>query len=178
MLPPKSKVDLYAAIRRDARAGMSHRALMREYEVGFRTVKAALESVWPEPRKNPQPRGTRLDRFKSLIDQMLRAHLEAPTSLHAEANRYPLTVRGGEGQPIHRLPAPGAVAERTRPWRDSGRRMELASRPVRQRADLGNRRLHQRWENFLARKKNTNVATVAVARELAGWCWSLAVMED
>ncbi|MFE2969344.1 hypothetical protein ACFXKC_37890 [Streptomyces sp. NPDC059340] len=58
------------------------------------------------------------------------------------------------------------------------RRMELASRPVRQRADLGNRRLHQRWENFLARKKNTNIAAVAVARELAGWCWSLAVMED
>lgn len=47
MTPPKSKVDLYAAIRRDARVGMSYRALMREYGVGFRTVKAALESVWP-----------------------------------------------------------------------------------------------------------------------------------
>ncbi|MGV9885286.1 hypothetical protein [Streptomyces sp. NPDC003006] len=56
--------------------------------------------------------------------------------------------------------------------------MELAVGPVRQRADLGNRRLHQRWENFLARKKNKNVAVVAVARELAGWCWSLATMED
>jgi hypothetical protein len=51
MAPPKSKVDLYAAIRRDSRAGMSHRALMREHGVGFRTVKAALESVWPELRK-------------------------------------------------------------------------------------------------------------------------------
>lgn len=62
MAPPRSKVDLYAAIRRDARAGMSYRALMREYGVGFRTVKAALESVcsgcrpsgpsspaWPKP---------------------------------------------------------------------------------------------------------------------------------
>ncbi|MGP4091016.1 transposase [Streptomyces sp. KR55] len=59
-----------------------------------------------------------------------------------------------------------------KPYRGPGvtlrRRMELASLPVRQRADLGNRRLHQRWESFLARKKNTNVAAVAVARELAG----------
>jgi hypothetical protein len=44
------------------------------------------------------------------------------------------------------------------------------------RAGQGNRRLHQCWEGFPARKKNTNVAAVAVARELAGWCWSLAVM--
>lgn len=78
MAPPKSKVDLYAAIRRDARAGMSYRALMREHGVGFRTVKAALESVWPEPRKKPRPRGTHLDPYKPLIDQMLRADLDAP----------------------------------------------------------------------------------------------------
>jgi transposase len=78
MAPPKSKVDLYAAIRRDARAGISSRALMREHGVGFRTVKAALESVWPEPRKRPRPRGTRLDAYKPLIDQMLRVDLDAP----------------------------------------------------------------------------------------------------
>ncbi|MGD3109368.1 IS110 family transposase [Streptomyces sp. YGL11-2] len=69
-----------------------------------------------------------------------------------------------------------------KPYRGPGvtlrRRMELAPGPVRRRADLGNRRLHQRWEHFLARKKNKNVAVVAVARELAGWCWSLATMED
>jgi hypothetical protein len=76
MAPPKSKVDLYAAIRRDARSGMSYRALMREHGVGFRTVKAALESVWPEPWK-PRPRGTRLDAYKPLIDAMLRADLDA-----------------------------------------------------------------------------------------------------
>lgn len=78
MAPPKSKVDLYAAIRRGARAVMSYRVLMREYGVGFRTVKAALESVWPKPRKKPQPRGTRLDAYKPLIDAMLRADLDAP----------------------------------------------------------------------------------------------------
>lgn len=64
MAPPKPKVDLYAAIRRDARADMSYRALMRELGVGFRTVKAAVESVWPPPRKKPRPRWTRLDPYK------------------------------------------------------------------------------------------------------------------
>ena len=30
--------------------------------------------------------------------------------------------------------------------------------------------------SFLARRKKTVIANVAVARELAGWCWSLAVL--
>ncbi|GAA1110889.1 MULTISPECIES: hypothetical protein [Kitasatospora] len=42
---PKSKVDLYAAVRRDSRAGLSQRALQRKDGVGFLTVKKALESV-------------------------------------------------------------------------------------------------------------------------------------
>ncbi len=75
---PKSKVNLYAAIRRDSRTGLSNRALMRKYGVGFLTVKKALESAWPEPRNKPAPRATRLDPFKPLIDQMLRADLDAP----------------------------------------------------------------------------------------------------
>jgi transposase len=77
-MPPKSKIELYAAIRRDARAGLSNRALQRKYGVGFRTVKTAISSVWPEPRKKPRPRPTRLDPFKPVIDQMLRADLDAP----------------------------------------------------------------------------------------------------
>ncbi|MFF5030102.1 hypothetical protein ACFY2J_38650 [Streptomyces collinus] len=66
------------AIRRDARAGVSNRTLQRKYGVGFRTVKAAMASVWPEPRKQLPPRKTRLDAFKPVIDQMLRADLDAP----------------------------------------------------------------------------------------------------
>jgi len=38
--------------------------------------------------------------------------------------------------------------------------------------------LHHRWEVFTARKKRPVIADVAIARELAGWCWSLAVMHD
>ncbi|MBB1242496.1 IS21 family transposase [Streptomyces durbertensis] len=75
---PKSKVDLYAAIRRDAKAGLSSRALQRKYGVGFLTVQKALTSAWPEPRKKLPPRPTRLDPYKPLIDEMLRADLDAP----------------------------------------------------------------------------------------------------
>ncbi len=41
----------------------------------------------------------------------------------------------------------------------------------------GNQRLHQRWQAFAARKKKPVLANVAIARELAGWCWSLAMIE-
>ncbi|MDH6136218.1 hypothetical protein P3T37_005637 [Kitasatospora sp. MAA4] len=43
---PKSDVDLYAGIRRDARSGLSHRALRRNDGVGYLTVKQGLESAW------------------------------------------------------------------------------------------------------------------------------------
>jgi transposase len=45
------------------------------------------------------------------------------------------------------------------------------------RGHAGNRRLHQRWCRFLERTKNPLVANVAIARELAGWCWSLATLQ-
>ncbi|MFE3765518.1 hypothetical protein ACFXPI_27585 [Streptomyces sp. NPDC059104] len=75
---PKSKVDLHAAIRRDANAGSSLRALMRKYGVGYETVQKALISAFPEPRKKMVPRETRLDRYKPLIDGILTADLTAP----------------------------------------------------------------------------------------------------
>ena len=57
-------------------------------------------------------------------------------------------------------------------------RWELASPAARARGDAGNRRLHARWNTFRARRKRHVVANVAIARELAGWCWSLAVLEE
>lgn len=56
-------------------------------------------------------------------------------------------------------------------------RWDAASPAARVRGQAGNRRLHQRWANFDTRGKNSCVANVAVARELAGWCWSLATLE-
>ncbi len=57
-------------------------------------------------------------------------------------------------------------------------RWDLAPAAARARGDEGNRRLHRRWVKFIDRKKKPTIANVAIARELAGWCWSLAVMDQ
>ena len=57
------------------------------------------------------------------------------------------------------------------------RRQDAADPAARHRAQQANRRLHQRWVCFDARGKRTVIANTAVARELAGWCWSLAVLD-
>jgi transposase len=56
-------------------------------------------------------------------------------------------------------------------------RWDLAPAAARARGDAGNRRLHARWVRFNQRSKRHVVANVAIARELASWCWSLAVMD-
>jgi transposase len=56
-------------------------------------------------------------------------------------------------------------------------RWDQATPAARARGDLGNRRLHRRWVAFDARSKKATIANTAIARELGGWCWSLAVLE-
>jgi hypothetical protein len=46
------------------------------------------------------------------------------------------------------------------------------------RGHEGSRRLHSRWQGFQARRKKDTIAAVVIARELAGWGWSLAVMDN
>jgi transposase len=65
-----------------------------------------------------------------------------------------------------------------RPSKTMHDRWALAPAAARARGDEGNRRLHARWVRFIDRKKRHNAANTAIARELAGWCWSLAVLED
>jgi transposase len=48
---------------------------------------------------------------------------------------------------------------------------------VRARGQAADRRLRRRWMALQARNKEPSVIAVAVARELAGWCWSLATMD-
>jgi transposase len=67
---------------------------------------------------------------------------------------------------------------RYRPGRDLRRRWEAASPAARARGQAANRRLHHRWVTFDQHKKRSVVANAAIARELAGWCWSLAVLDD
>jgi len=57
-------------------------------------------------------------------------------------------------------------------------RWEQAPQAARARAHTGNQRLHQRWAGYTARHKKHTVANTAIARELAGWCWSLATLEQ
>ncbi len=57
-------------------------------------------------------------------------------------------------------------------------RWRLATPAATARGHAGNHRLHQRWQTFVARGKKPVIANVAIARELAGWCWSLAVLDD
>lgn len=87
MSTTRSKVELYAAIRRDARAGVSGRALERKYRVGWRTVRAALALAWPEPRKSYPRRASKLDPYTGLIDTILRADLDAPRKQRHTAKR-------------------------------------------------------------------------------------------
>ncbi len=70
----------------------------------------------------------------------------------------------------HRAPyRPGVVMRR---------RWDAASPAARARGQAGNQRLHERWVRFDQRKKRSVVANAAIARELAGWCWSLAILAD
>jgi len=64
------------------------------------------------------------------------------------------------------------------PGADLRRRWELATPAARDRGQRANRRLQTRWAHLDARGKRSTVANAAIARELAGWCWSLAVLED
>ena len=83
-----SKVDLFASIRHDARIeGLSVRELARRYNVHRRTVRAALESAVPPPRKVPVRSAIRLDPFKPYIEEMLREDLEAPRKQRHTARR-------------------------------------------------------------------------------------------
>jgi transposase len=65
-----------------------------------------------------------------------------------------------------------------RPYNNPSRlmrsRWEEATSEARTRGHAGNRRLHERWLSYLERRKRPVIANVAIARELSGWCWSLA----
>jgi transposase len=75
-----SRVDLFAAIRRDRRddPAASARTLAKRYRVSARTVAAALGSAVPKPRKALPPRASVLDGVAEVVDEMLRADLTAP----------------------------------------------------------------------------------------------------
>lgn len=73
------KATLFTVIRQDARErGLSGRALADLYGVHRRTVRQALQSPVPAPRKPLPPRKSRLEPFKEVIQDMLREDHDDP----------------------------------------------------------------------------------------------------
>lgn len=112
-----SRVDLYAAIRRDAKSGLSKRALQRKHGVGYRTVAAALESAWPKQPKPPPKRGSRLDPYREVIDRWLRDDLDSPRKQRHTAKRRHSGQLSAQLETIR--PPPERMSHKTVPSRDA-----------------------------------------------------------
>lgn len=85
---------LFAEIRQDAdQSGLSVRALADRHGVHRRTVRQALDSPAPAPRKLGPPRSSRLDPYKNAIDGVLRADAERrPQDRHTTRNIHQLLI--------------------------------------------------------------------------------------
>jgi transposase len=82
------RLELFARIRRDARVkGWSIRSLAREHHVSRRTVRQALAAAEPPARSVSARSSPRLDRYRSLIGQMLITDLDAPRKQRHTAQR-------------------------------------------------------------------------------------------
>ena len=82
-------MELFERIRRDHdRDGLSIHALARRHGVHRRTVRQALESAVPPPRKRPEGRpAPKLGEYRELIDSWLVADQTAPLKQRHTAQR-------------------------------------------------------------------------------------------
>ena len=139
-MPKRSRVELYAAIRCDLRAGVSHREVQRRHRVGWETVARAEASASPQARKPYPKRGSKLDPFAAVIDAILLADLDAPRKHRHTATRI---YRRASAR---RYPA-GALPDRPRrPAAPAHREQELThhDHATSRRDDrAGRRRLHR-----------------------------------
>jgi hypothetical protein len=76
----RSRVELFEQIRKDSRAeGASIRELADRHQVHRRTVRQALASAVPPPRKSyPQRPRPAIDAYASVIDGWLLADKDVP----------------------------------------------------------------------------------------------------
>jgi transposase len=81
-------VELFEAIRRDARREeLSIRALADRHGVHRRTVREALRSAVPAPRKPRTAQAPKLDPVRVVIDEILQTDLDAPRKQRHTARR-------------------------------------------------------------------------------------------
>ncbi|MCJ0907233.1 IS110 family transposase [Rhodococcus sp. ARC_M6] len=119
--------------------------------------------------------------WERLTGRSVGAYLGLVPTEHSSGqsrSQGPIT-KTGNGH-VRRLLVEAAWQHR-RPYRPGlalRRRWDKATAAARARGQQGNRRLHARWERFDERGKRPVLVNTAIARELAGWCWSLAVLEE
>ena len=155
----------------------AERPTATESEIGWAVVALTAFGL-----RRPHCRGRGLEPVQWLHDRGLpraRADRELqrrrpPSGLDHQDRQHPRPPVAGRGRlaPSTALPADHDHARPVKPAQGS------APAAARARGHAGNQRLHERWLRFNERKKRTVIANVAVARELAGWCWSLAMLED
>ena len=162
------------------------------------TVSTLRSTRWPRPTRVGRPGGAAALSARGLdVDRhrvVRRGRRLAPVHrLHdrglSRAGALGVLLRGPAGsgrdhqdRQRSRPPAAGRgrLAPPPPPAHQPGTR-PTRRRPARRGPGSGRgrgRRLHQRWCRLEARNKRPTVSVVAVARELAGWCWSLAVLEN
>ncbi len=99
-------MELFEGIRRDhRREDLSIRELATRHGVHRRTVRQALASAEPPPRKVPERVAPKLELIAPLIDVMLRVNLDAPRKQQAGVRTKVLifTLRlSSSGKAVHR----------------------------------------------------------------------------
>ncbi len=120
--------------------------------------------------------------WRRLSGGTIGAYLGLVPSEHQSGERHargPISKAGNSH--ARRLLVEAAWHQRTARLRSAElERRRIGQRPeVVARARAAERRLHRRWVHLAERRGlRSTIVAVAVARELAGWCWSLAVMDD
>jgi transposase len=114
-----SRVELFEQIRRDREfQGLSIRALALRHGVHRRTVRQALESPLPPPRKRPQERpAPKLGPYRALIEQWLEADRQAPAKQRHSARRIYQRLRAEHGAEVSERTVREYVAARRRELR-------------------------------------------------------------
>ncbi|WP_165067699.1 IS21 family transposase [Marisediminicola senii] len=122
----RARMELFAQIRRDARVdGLSIRELARRHQVGRGTVRTALATAEPPPRKTPVRASPRLDAFKSTIDAMLLEDVEAPRKQRHTARRVLARLAEEHGATELSYSTVRDYVRLRRPQLDADRRQEV-----------------------------------------------------